>query len=303
MSAVVWPDGSNTIPYVTAEYGWYDPFGTGPRMHNGIDLIGWSTIIAPASGVVSFAGYNGGAGNEVRIRADNGDVYRLLHNRELWVVTGQRVAQGQGVAVMGTTGSSTGVHCHYETHPGGGAAINPRDYMAAINRGDDDMNADQDARLRNIEALLAGTGPSLQDPNWRAGQGSVLNHLQNLTGFVWAGGTSTADPEFFGAPGTIYHLVKSNVHRVVDGKPLSIPQIQDNADTNTFVRAILDIVRDLSARPVVEFTDEQIATLASGIASALETAGIGGASKGEVEDVITGALASLVLVSRSTPNG
>lgn len=138
---VLWPnDVASQTPedagvVVTAEFGLYDPFGTGAYRHNGIDLVGWSIIIAPVSGVVSFAGYNGAAGNEVRIRADNGDVFRLLHNREIWVRTGDRVAQGQQVAVMGATGQATGVHCHYETRPGGDNPVNPRDYMWAANAG------------------------------------------------------------------------------------------------------------------------------------------------------------------------
>lgn len=137
---VLWPNGgAATTPeeagmHATAEFGIYDPFGTGAYRHNGIDLVGWSTIIAPVNGVVTFAGYNGAAGNEVRIKEDGtGDVFRLLHNRELWVQTGQRVSQGQQISVMGTTGSSTGVHCHEETRPGGGNAINPRDYYASRN--------------------------------------------------------------------------------------------------------------------------------------------------------------------------
>jgi hypothetical protein len=171
----------------------------------------------------------------------------------------------------------------------------PVDYQQG---GDDDMNADQDARLRNIEALIAGTGPSLQDPNWSAGQGSVLQHLQNLTGFVWAGGISAADPTYFGAPGTLYNLAKANVYRTIGDETVPISQIQDNADTNTFVRQMLPLVQELAARPVVEFTDEQIAVLASGIASDLEEAGVGGATPDQVREVVTGALASLVLVSQ-----
>ncbi|WP_449407989.1 M23 family metallopeptidase [Microbacterium maritypicum] len=141
MPNVLWPNGSSTIPHVTSEY---NPARRNPvtgiiQPHDGTDLTGWSVIVAPVDGVVTFAGYNGGAGNEVRIRADGpnafvkGDVFRMLHNRELWVRTGTRVTQGQGVAVMGTTGNSTGVHCHFETRPGGGGAINPRQYMADRN--------------------------------------------------------------------------------------------------------------------------------------------------------------------------
>lgn len=142
---VLWPNGGTTPPNyyrdVSSGFRWTSAFGvrthpvTGAlqSFHYGLDMIGWSTIVSPVNGVVTFAGYNGGAGNEVRIRADNGDVFRLLHNRELWVRTNQRVSQGQGVAVMGTTGQSTGVHCHEETRPGGGVAINPMTYYANAN--------------------------------------------------------------------------------------------------------------------------------------------------------------------------
>lgn len=146
MSKVLWPDGTSgptPAARVTSEYGMrtHPVTGRPSTFHYGIDLVGWSRIKSPVDGIVSFAGYNGGAGNEVRIRADGpnafrqGDVFRLLHNRELWVRTGQRVSQGQDVAIMGTTGSSTGVHCHEETRPGGGASINPRDYYAQANAG------------------------------------------------------------------------------------------------------------------------------------------------------------------------
>ncbi len=302
---VLWPNGSasQSPPTVTSEYGprTHPVTGVQNSFHYGIDLIGWSIIKAPVSGQVIFAGYNGGAGNEVRIRGNNGHVYRLFHNRELWVKSGQWVSQGQDVAVMGTTGSSTGVHCHYQIEVGG-STVNPRNYMWAANSGsapagneDDDMTPEQDARLRNIEALLAGTGPSLQDPNWHAGQGSVLQHLQNLTGFVWAGGTSVKDPNFFGAPGSLYYLAKSNVIRTVPdpanpGKTKTVPisQIQDNADTNTMVRELL-------ARPAISLTPEQLSEIAKDLADA----GVGGASAEQVEEIVKAALESLVLVPQT----
>lgn len=143
---VVWPNGGLEFPvnYREQSWGfrWTSPFGmrTHPvtgvpeTFHYGLDLIGWDVIKSPYTGVVTFAGYNGGAGNEVRIKEDGtGDYVRLMHNRALWVKTGQRVTQGQDVAVMGTTGSSTGVHCHEEIHPGGGAAVDPMAYYRARN--------------------------------------------------------------------------------------------------------------------------------------------------------------------------
>lgn len=137
MSAVVvWPSGSTDIPPVTSEF---NPARKNPvtgtvQPHNGIDLIGFDAIKSPVTGVVTFSGYNGTAGNEVRVREDGtGDIVRLLHNRALNVRTGQRVSQGDTVAWMGSTGQSTGPHCHQETRPGGGSAINPRDWYARRN--------------------------------------------------------------------------------------------------------------------------------------------------------------------------
>lgn len=141
---VYWPNGSLTRPHVTSDY---DPARKNPvtgivQAHNGIDLIGWTDNCSPVDGTVVFAGYNGGAGNEVRIRADGptafhvGDYYRILHHASLYVRTGDRVKARQPVGRMGTTGQSTGVHCHFETHEWRlWNPVNPTDYMNRANAG------------------------------------------------------------------------------------------------------------------------------------------------------------------------
>ena len=139
-----WPNGSLTRPRVSSDF---NPARKNPvtgivQPHNGIDLIGWADVVSPVDGTVVFAGYNGGAGNEVRIRADGptafhvGDYYRLLHHASLYVRTGERVEARQPVGRMGTTGQSTGVHCHFETHEWRlWNPVNPTDYMARANAG------------------------------------------------------------------------------------------------------------------------------------------------------------------------
>ena len=274
MPAVLWPSGSASVPRVSSEF---NPARKNPvtgvvQPHQGIDLVGWSTIVAPAAGVVTFAGYNGGAGNEVRIRADGptafirGDVYRMLHNRELWVRKGQRVSQGQGVAVMGTTGNSTGVHCHFETRPGGGSAINPRTYMASRNTGttgsgsskeDWDMaTADQVlSAVNNLTQILVGTGPSIDDPKWAPGANSIMGTVRNTAAHLYAGGPSAADPGYVGGPGSVYNLLKAPIKRT-DGP---VAPKQDAADTNTMVRELL-------ARPAAVVTDAQVKAIADAVA-------------------------------------
>lgn len=132
MVAVLWPNGSALRPRVSSPYGYRTHPVTGKPLtfHYGIDLgHDFDVIKAPVSGVVIFAGYNGGAGNEVRIREDGtGHVFRLFHNRALWVKTGQRVGQGQDVALMGMTGMSTGVHCHFQIEING-KTVEPTQYI------------------------------------------------------------------------------------------------------------------------------------------------------------------------------
>lgn len=141
---VYWPNGSLTRPRVSSDFdaARKNPVTGIVQPHNGIDLIGWADNCSPVDGTVVFAGYNGGAGNEVRIRADGptafhvGDHYRLLHHARLYVRTGERVKARQPVGRMGTTGQSTGVHCHFETHEWRlWNPVNPSDYMARANAG------------------------------------------------------------------------------------------------------------------------------------------------------------------------
>ena len=131
----VWPNGSKTIPTVTSEF---NPSRKNPvtgivTAHNGIDLVGWDVVRAAVAGKIIYAGYNGTAGNEVRIQAANGVVYRYLHNRA-FIRTSGSVAEGEAIAYMGTTGQSTGKHCHFEIWSSGqrGSAVNPRGWMAKL---------------------------------------------------------------------------------------------------------------------------------------------------------------------------
>ena len=175
-----------------------------------------------------------------------------------------------------------GVHCHVVVHDKprgafekgwGDTYYDPAEEIAAYNSGSPAGGGEEFtmsqfteimAALENIQKLIADTGPSLLDPNWRAGHGSVLYHLQNLAGFTYSGGESVADPEYLGSPGTIYNLLKTPVRRTDEaGNAVAIPQIQDNADTNTMVRQLL-------ARPIL--TEEQMDTLGGVVQDAVKEA-------------------------------
>lgn len=87
-------------------------------------------IIAANSGTVTFAGYNGGAGNEVIIDHGGGfkSIYMHMENNSLLVKTGDHVEHGQVLGLMGTTGNSTGDHLHFAIHLNG-TPVNPYDYV------------------------------------------------------------------------------------------------------------------------------------------------------------------------------
>ena len=98
------------------------------RPHKGIDVAnGTGTpIYASADGVVEKAGWNrGGYGNVVDIRHNDGTMTRYGHNSKILVQAGQPVRQGDTIALMGSTGFSTGPHTHFEIHASGKGAVNP----------------------------------------------------------------------------------------------------------------------------------------------------------------------------------
>lgn len=131
--ALAWPTPGNY--YVTSEQGYrYHPISGVYKYHAGMD-IGLSygdNVIAPASGKVTIAGWYGGYGYAVGIDAGliKGKHVTILlgHNSRVAVSVGQRVRRGQVVAYGGSTGYSTGPHCHFEVHADG-VTQNPRNWM------------------------------------------------------------------------------------------------------------------------------------------------------------------------------
>jgi murein DD-endopeptidase MepM/ murein hydrolase activator NlpD len=101
-------------------------------MHKGIDIAGpiGTPIMAAATGIVTFAGWNsGGYGNLVEIEHPDGSLTRYAHNHRILVSPGQEVIQGQLIAEMGSTGNSTGPHLHFELYPPGDDAADPLAYL------------------------------------------------------------------------------------------------------------------------------------------------------------------------------
>ena len=127
-----WPVPGNTR--ISSDYGWrICPFH-GREKHTGIDIPApyGTPVKAATSGTVIFSGYLGSYGNAIIIR-HGGGLYTLYgHNSSLVAGSGKKVSKGETVARIGSTGSSTGNHCHFEVRKGGsgyGNDVNPGTYL------------------------------------------------------------------------------------------------------------------------------------------------------------------------------
>lgn len=98
--------------------------------HKGLDIANsmGTTVRASAAGTVTCARYSGGYGNLVIISHGNGIQTYYGHNSKFYVTEGQYVEQGEPLAAMGSTGISTGPHCHFEIRING-VAQNPQNYL------------------------------------------------------------------------------------------------------------------------------------------------------------------------------
>ena len=121
-----WPVSSHRI---NSYFGGRTIFGS-YSYHSGIDIHAsyGEAVKAADGGTVTFAGTKGSYGKLVIITHDNGTQTYYAHNSSLVVSAGQKVYQGQTVAKAGSTGRSTGVHCHFEVRVRG-TAVNPLNYL------------------------------------------------------------------------------------------------------------------------------------------------------------------------------
>lgn len=118
--------------WISSRYGYRtDPFSGKLHRHEGIDFAGdeGEPIRATATGVVTWAGKRSGYGNLVAINHGNGLSTRYGHCKKLLVKPGDIVKAGEVIALMGSTGRSTGPHVHYEVRKNG-RPVNPVPYLA-----------------------------------------------------------------------------------------------------------------------------------------------------------------------------
>ena len=121
----IWPVRGTITSGFGGRYLWgsYD-------FHLGIDIaVPYGTAIKAADGgTVIKSGWNGSYGILVAIQHDNGTVTYYGHNSSTLVSVGDKVYQGQIIARAGSTGNSSGNHCHFEVRVNG-TSVNPRNYL------------------------------------------------------------------------------------------------------------------------------------------------------------------------------
>lgn len=109
-----------------------DPFTGRQEHHKGMDFAGkkGSEVIAVGAGVVTWSGERYGYGQLIEVNHGNGYSTRYGHSEKLLVSVGDAVTKGQPLALMGSTGRSTGPHVHFEVLYKG-RTVNPRKYTLA----------------------------------------------------------------------------------------------------------------------------------------------------------------------------
>ena len=112
-----------------------DPFSGNIAWHSGVDFAGklGADIVAVAAGVVTWSDKRHGYGQLVEINHGGGFSTRYAHNKDNLVKVGDVVKKGQVVALMGSSGRSTGPHVHFEVYKNG-RAVDPASYIHRTHR-------------------------------------------------------------------------------------------------------------------------------------------------------------------------
>ena len=116
---------------ITSNYGYrVHPVHKTKKFHSGLDIGApyGTDIVAAADGTVTLATVNGGYGKCIIINHGSGISTLYGHNSSLLVSSGAKVTRGQVIAKAGSTGVSTGPHCHFEVRING-ATTDPLQYL------------------------------------------------------------------------------------------------------------------------------------------------------------------------------
>lgn len=129
---MIWPLPSDHTIYTY--YGYRTPPTAGAStFHKGLDIGGpyGANIVTALSGTVTKTSYNSTSGYYVEVSHGNGVVTRYLHCSKILVSVGQTVMQGDTIALVGSTGVSTGPHLHFSVVINGNN-VDPYPYLKAV---------------------------------------------------------------------------------------------------------------------------------------------------------------------------
>lgn len=138
------PYKSGNRVQITSAFGYRtNPINnTTGEFHSGLDLVGLDdkTVCAPVDGVVAVSqivtdktNRTWEWGNYIAIAGDDGLIYYMCHLSERLVKDGQKVKAGDVIGIEGSTGYSTGSHCHFEVRGNNGIKINPAERLGIDN--------------------------------------------------------------------------------------------------------------------------------------------------------------------------
>lgn len=125
----IWPVSG----VVSSHFGFrISPGGIGSTYHEGLDIASsyGNPVHATANGRITQAGWVNGYGYLVEIDHGNGIKTRYGHNSAILVSVGDQVVEGQTISLIGSTGNSSGPHCHYEVRVNG-EAVDPTLFLPA----------------------------------------------------------------------------------------------------------------------------------------------------------------------------
>ncbi|HLE01323.1 MAG TPA: M23 family metallopeptidase [Bdellovibrionota bacterium] len=119
------------VGYFTSGFGVRrSPYGGRVKMHEGLDIANrpGTSVKAPADGIIAFADSKAGYGQTIIINHGYGVETWYGHNKKILVTKGQKVRRGDSIALLGSSGRSTGPHVHYEVRVNG-TPVDPLSYL------------------------------------------------------------------------------------------------------------------------------------------------------------------------------
>lgn len=128
MASFVWP--ASPHGRISSKFGpRKSPGGIGSKNHRGIDIAGSTYILAAGPGTVTICGYNQYRGYYMTVNHGGGykTLYQHIRKNGYLVANGAKVVAGQKIALIGSTGSATGPHLHFEVHVNS-TPVNPLNY-------------------------------------------------------------------------------------------------------------------------------------------------------------------------------